>query len=528
MSQVTKIKRALISVFDKSGLKDLAVFLRSEDILVISTGKTAQFLRDQGLIVTDVSTVGKFPEILDGRVKTLNPRIYAGILCDRDKEDHRATLQELDIAPIDLVVTNLYPFAAVAQSKDFSLADLVENVDIGGPSMLRAAAKNFASVTTLHSPEQYAEFIAHYQIEQGTTLAYRKRTAQQVFAHTAQYDLAIAQIFSQQFELTSAHEQSVITLTNAKRLRYGENPHQQGLMYRTNSVPTEVSLAKSSSLGGKELSYNNLLDSHAAIWSLRCLLDHQKNSQCGAIVIKHGVPCGAALALTSYESIKKAVASDETSAFGGIAATNMPFDKESAQAIESGFFEVIIAPSFTDDARIALANKKNLRLLAIDNLMTGTLQEENLRSIFGGVLKQTQDTTLNNHNEWTVVTKEKPSSSDFSAMDFAFRVAKATPSNAITIATSDHLLGIGSGQPNRIQSVKLAIGGAQERGFDTTRAALASDAFFPFDDCITYAHAQGIRLIIQPGGSIRDKEIISTANRLGICMIFTHRRHFRH
>lgn len=528
MSQVLSIKRALISVYNKSGLTELAAFLRAEQVLVISTGNTAQFLREQGVIVTDVSVVGQFPEILDGRVKTLNPRIYAGILCDRDKPTHCRTLEELDIAPIDLVVANLYPFAEVAASPDATMEHLIEHIDIGGPSMLRAAAKNCASVVTLHRPEQYAEFMAHYQRERGTTRAYRAACAREVFAHTAQYDQTIAQELSARETNQTSLGATTLELFDQRPLRYGENPHQEASVSTIIRSSDYVRLSAHSSLGGKELSYNNLLDAHAAIWALRCLMDYQQTPLTGAVVIKHGVPCGAALAHAPFESIKKAIASDEKSAFGGIIGLSAPFDEACAKIIADGFFEVVIAPSFTDDAQNVLARKKNLRLLAINNLMTGSLPTVSYRSIMGGLLAQTHDTTKSEYHRWSVVTQKMPSTTEKAAADFAFRLAIATPSNAITIASPDHLFGVGAGQPNRIQSALLAISGARERGFDLTCAALASDAFFPFDDCVRVAHEHGINMIIQPGGSIRDEDVISTANQLGLCMIFTHRRHFRH
>jgi phosphoribosylaminoimidazolecarboxamide formyltransferase / IMP cyclohydrolase len=524
---IIPIKRALVSVHDKSGLDTLAAFFKAEQILVLSTGGTASYLRSLGLTITDSAAVGQTREMLDGRVKTLTPRIYGGILFDRGKETHWATILEQDIPPIDLVVANFYPFQALGQ--DASIDELIENIDIGGPSMVRASAKNYRYVTAIHDPRQYAQFIAHYQEYGGTSLAFRESYAKSVFAFTSQYDQTIALRMANKFDKTEAKTQDgAIHLASEKQLRYGENPHQKALVYSSTYNAGEIDLASVTSLMGKELSYNNLLDTHAAIWSLRCLSDHQEHHQHYAVVVKHGVPCGAACAPTAHEAIKKALLSDELSAFGGIVAFSGNFDAACAQAFGNGFFEVIIARSFTKEAIDLLSKRKNLRLLPIQNIMSGHLDQKSYRSILGGVLVQEHDTTTISPQSWHIVTHAKPSTTDLKAMEFAFRLVKATPSNAITVALPDQLLGVGAGQPNRIKSTELAIFGATSRGFDVSRAALASDAFFPFSDCIELAHSQGIRLIIQPGGSIHDQEIIDKANRWGLSMVFTHQRHFRH
>lgn len=538
MSDLRPIKRALISVYDKTGLTDLARFLKSKDILMVSTGKTARYLSAQGYGVTDVATLSQFPEILDGRIKTISSRVFASLLFDREKASHRNAICDLDIPPIDLLVVNLYPFQKVAKEADASEEMLIENIDIGGPAMMRAAAKNHHGVTVLSDPGHYDEFISHYIAESGTRLQFRRQCAERVFAQTADYDQCISQVFAERISKNTSitHDKGMfaldvknlnLNLTLEKRLRYGENPHQDAWLYSYDDK-AEVNLAKTPSLFGKEISYNNLLDAEAAIWALRNLIDHQMNPLPTAVVVKHGIPCGAAHALEPHHAISHAISSDPTSAFGGIMAVSSPFDLACALAIEENFFEIIIAPSFSEDARGRLLKKKHLRLLAIDNLATGALPKRSIRSIFGGALVQDCDVTFNNEKNWTVATSIKPSAENLSALDFAFRVVKTTPSNAIAVASNDRLLGLGAGQPNRIKSVELAILNAKSRGFDITNAALASDAFFPFDDGLTYAHDSGIRLVIQPGGSIRDQEIIAKAEELGMCMVFTHRRHFKH
>lgn len=522
MSDLRQIKRALISVFDKSQLSELAHFLISQQIALVSTGKTAQYLRSIGIPVEDVSTLSQFPEILDGRVKTLHPRVFAGLLFDRDRNHHWRTIEDLQIAPIDLVVVNLYPFASRAAEPDCDEKELVELIDVGGSAMLRGAAKNFASVTVLSDPRDYHEFIEHYQAFGGTDLAFRRRCARRSFSLTSAYDHTIAARFED-----DDHGGFHLDLRHEKSLRYGENPHQCARLYSYDDGAS-LKLATISSRAGKELSYNNLLDAHAAICALRNITDHRADSVQAAVIVKHGIPCGAAHDLNPHNALKKALASDPMSAFGGIVALASTFDLSCAHALGDGFFEVIIAKDFTNDALAILSSRKNLRLVSLPNILSGSLPKNTIRTICGGALVQDFDTTETSQALWTSPTEKKPSDHDMRSLDFAFRIVKSTPSNAISLATADQLLGLGAGQPNRIQSVELAIKGARARGFDLTHAAMASDAFFPFADAIHMAHAHGIRLIIQPGGSLRDKEVIAQANIYEICMVFTHQRHFRH
>lgn len=528
MEKSIPITRALISVFDKTGLVELASFLREQNVLIISTGGTARYLEAHNIPITDISTVGQFPEILDGRVKTLNSRIHAGILCDRSKVDHLNTLEEFDIPPIDLVITNLYPFSQVATSFPNDLEKLIENIDIGGPTMLRAAAKNHEHVAVLSSPNLYEEFIEHYRRYRGTLLSYRRQLALHVFKETHRYDAFIEKTLSQSF---GANKQPDMPFSFAyeRSLRYGENPHQEAALYQDISAPKEqINLSTIHSTEGKELSYNNLLDAHCALWALRCLMDKTPPSTTGAIVVKHGIPCGAAHDLSQTIALKKALASDEKSAFGGVIALGTMCDRETAEIIAGGFFEVIIAASFNEEAQQVLQKKAQLRLISIPQILSASLPSHSIRSIFGAALIQHHDSSELEKDRWSFVTNRQPSKEDLAALEFAYRMVIPTPSNAITLATADQLIGVGAGQPNRIQSAMLAIQGAKERGFSLNHAALASDAFFPFDDSVKYAAQNGIRLIIQPGGSIRDREVIQTANDLGICMVFTHRRHFKH
>ena len=528
MTKSTPIARALISVFDKSNLLQLATFLKEQNILMISTGGTARFLEQNNFCVTDIGSVGQFPEILDGRVKTLNPRIHAGILCDRSKTDHVDTLTQLDIPPIDLVVCNLYPFSQVATSHPDDLAKMIEHIDIGGPTMLRAAAKNHQHVVVLNNPYSYNNFIEHYKIHQGTTLDFRQDCAVQVFRETNQYDAYIEKTLIQKFSAPQTKSPS-FSYTHCHSLRYGENPHQQASLYKDESIlDTELNLSKVSPLQGKELSYNNFLDMQNAVWALRCLMENNTSATTGAVVIKHGIPCGAALSNNQSESLKMAIKKKKKSAFGGIIALSNSCDEHSAHLITAGFFEVVIAKEFSDTALNILTKKPQLRLVALKNILSAKLPHFATRSIFGGALVQDYDSAQINKETWSIVTRKQPSDVDMAAMEFAFRMVIPTPSNAITIASSCKLLGVGAGQPNRVQSTKLAIEGAKERDFCLEHAALASDAFFPFDDSIRYAAQHGIKLIIQPGGSIKDKDVIKTADELGLCMLFTHQRHFKH
>jgi len=526
MENAKKIERALISVYDKTELATLVIFLKSHGIEIISSGGTARHLAEHGISVTDIATMGQVKEILDGRIKTLDWRIHGGILGDRSNPSHNDTIERLGLLPIDLVVVNFYPFASIATQKDRSIDELIENIDIGGPAMLRSAAKNHAHVVVLHHEGQYRHFIDHYQENHGTSLGFRQKCAQQAFGYSYAYDQTIAQVLCEEFSGQS--ESTFINLSNKKALRYGENPHQTAKIHLFDAVSDKVCIPAYHMSSQRELSYNNILDAHSAIWALRCLGDQQQLGGHASAIIKHGIPCGAAIASTQEEAIKKAIASDEQSAFGGILATSSLFTENCAIAVDDRFLELIVAPGFSDQAIAMLSKKRNLLLLPIANLMTGALDEVSYRSIFGGILSQSRDHTEENPSEWSIVSEVKPTSYELLAMEFANRIVKAIPSNAIAIASIDHLYGVGAGQPSRIQSAELAFVGAKTRHFDLSKAAMASDGFFPFGDCLELAHRHGCRLVIQPGGSIRDQEIIDVANRLGMAMVFTHKRHFKH
>jgi phosphoribosylaminoimidazolecarboxamide formyltransferase/IMP cyclohydrolase len=507
------IRRALISVSDKTGLLPLANFLNEHRVEFISTGGTAAFLRQHGFNVTDVSTITSFPEIMDGRVKTLHPKIHAALLAKRSEPSHIDALTKHHIAPIDLVVVNLYPFEQVASRPDVNLNVLIENIDIGGPSMLRSAAKNHDHVCVLCDPKDYAAFEEHFGSQGGTTQAFRQTQALKVFAKTAAYDDAISRSLSQRLGATPT-------------LRYGENPHQNATVQINQR--DEIQLAGTEPLQGKALSYNNLIDADSAIFALRCLVDAQDSPTAGTVIIKHCTPCGAAIAPTLGEAFTKALASDPVSAFGGIVALSHHVDASCAGALASLFLEVIVAPGFSDEARDLLSRKKDLRLLAIPNLTSGALPEDSLRSINGGVLRQDHDKPYGAIKNARVVTTRAPSQQEWRDLDLAFRLSIPCKSNAITLAKHGQLLGAGAGQTSRLDSVNLAISKALTLGHTVEGSALGSDAFFPFADGIEAAAKAGIKAIAQPGGSKRDDEVIAAANTHGITMVFTGQRHFKH
>lgn len=528
MIDILPIKCALVSVYDKCHLDSLAAFFKAEDIMVISTGGTAGYLRERGLQVTDSSLVSQSQEMLDGRVKTMSHRIFASILYDRTNQKHIETVDTLEIPRIDLVVVNLYPFAQTALNAQVSMNELIEHIDIGGPSLLRAASKNHAYVTALHDPKEYISFINHYRNHGGTSLPFRQSCAHKVFTHTYRYDQTIASVLENRCTPSASSPNLTLEFSAEKQLRYGENPHQKAQVFSSLQGGGEIDVTRIKPLMGRDLSYNNLLDTHAAVWALRCLSEQQSEEQHYGVIVKHGIPCGAGLAPDTQGALTKALMGDPISAFGGIVALSGEFDLACAEKLKDGFFEIIIATHFTQCAIEFFSHKKNLRLIAINNLMRGRLDTTSYRSVFGGLLMQEHDYTAIKPELWQAVTTRKPKKIELQAMETAFRMVKATPSNAISVAYPDQLLGVGAGQPNRIQAAQLALTGAKNRGFDLSEAALASDAFFPFNDGIKLAHEYGIGLIIQPGGSMRDQEIITTANDLGLCMVFTHQRHFRH
>lgn len=513
------IMRALLSVSDKTGLILFAQFLVKQGIELLSTGGTAKALREAGVSVTDVSSVTGFPEIMDGRVKTLHPKIHGGILADRDVPAHLAAMKEHEITGIDLVILNLYPFQeAIAKGAEY--AEAVEQIDIGGPAMLRASAKNHKHVTIVTDPADYDLVMAEMTANGGkTTFALRQKLAQKAFAKTSAYDAAIAAWLNQE----SGEYPQTFTLSAqlANSLRYGENPHQSAALYIT--TPVSGSLASAKQLQGKELSYNNLNDTDAA-WALVNEFETP-----AVAIIKHANPCGVALGATCTEAYTKALTCDPVSAYGGIIALNRTLTADFVEALGKLFAEVIIAPEVAPDAAALLAKKQNLRVLEAGYARGHeTANNYMIKPISGGLLVQSADDKTIGEADLKTASKTQASAQQIADMLFAFRVAKHVKSNAIVLAKDGTTIGIGAGQMSRVDSVRIACWKAAEAGLSTQGCVLASDAFFPFDDNVHRAAEAGIAALIQPGGSIRDEEVIKAADQHQMAMVFTGVRHFRH
>lgn len=513
------IKRALISVSDKTGLVPFAQFLIGQNVEILSTGGTAELLRSNGIPVKDVSEVTGFPEMMDGRVKTLHPLVHGGLLARRSEPDHMEAAGEHGIPMIDLLIVNLYPFETTL-NKTTDYDTLVENIDIGGPAMIRAAAKNHESVTVLVDVADYAMLQQSMQQNANAVpLAERKKFAAKAFARCAAYDTLIASW------LTGSVSESpwpayLLDASLAQTLRYGENPHQAAALYKR--LDAKGGLANAAVLQGKELSYNNLADAEAA-WAIASTLDAP-----AAVLIKHANPCGAAIGNEVTEAFAAALKSDPVSAFGGILAVNRPVDASLVAAIGSLFLEVIIAPEFTEEVKATLAAKKNLRLLvATPETHASPLAGWMIQAISGGYLVQQQDRSTTPPSEWKTVTGtlDKARMNDAA---LAWHVMKYVKSNAIVLVKNGATIGVGAGQMSRVDSVRIAIEKARQHGHDPVDSVLASDAFFPFADNVELAAEAGIGLIIQPGGSVRDSEVIEAATKHGIAMLFTGTRHFRH
>ncbi|MDR2871730.1 MAG: bifunctional phosphoribosylaminoimidazolecarboxamide formyltransferase/IMP cyclohydrolase [Xanthomonadaceae bacterium] len=523
------IRRALLSVSDKTGLIELATVLTEHDVELLSTGGTAKALRDAGLTVRDVAEATRFPEMMDGRVKTLHPMVHGGLLGRTGLDD--AVMAEHSIAPIDLLVLNLYPFEQVTAREDCSLVDAVENIDIGGPAMLRSAAKNFARVAVATDPAQYAAIVDELKVQQGAlTSATRFHLAVAAFNRVAQYDAAISNYLSAISEVPEAADTAPVrTLFPAQLndqvlkvmdLRYGENPHQQGAFYRELRPPAGT-LATFTQLQGKALSYNNLTDADAA-WE--CVRQFERSA---CVIVKHANPCGVAEAETCGEAYECAYATDPTSAFGGIIAFNRTLDAITAKTIlDRQFVEVLIAPDYEPAALDHCTRKANVRVLQIP-LGDGHNATE-IKRIGGGLLVQTADLYAVRRDELKVVSQRAPTSAELDDLLFAWRVAKFVKSNAIVYAKDRRSIGIGAGQMSRVVSAKIAALKAEEAGLPVLGSVMASDAFFPFRDGIDAAAAAGIKAVIQPGGSMRDDEVIAAADEHGLAMVFTGIRHFRH
>lgn len=514
------MKRALISVSDKTGLLPFARRLAAAGVEIISTGGTASLLKEAGIPVIGISEVTGFPEILDGRVKTLHPTIHSGLLAVRDNEAHQKQMQELGIDPIDLVVVNLYPFKQTIAKPDVTFAEAIENIDIGGPTMLRSAAKNHAFVTVVVDAADYEQVAAEIEANQDTTLETRRRLAAKVFRHTAAYDALISRYLSEQVgELLP--ESYTVTYEKAQDLRYGENPHQRAAFYRE-PLASASSVAYAEQLHGKELSYNNINDADAALAIVR------EFDQPAVVAIKHSNPCGVGIGADIRAAYQKAYEADPVSIFGGIVAANRTIDRDTALAMKEIFLEIILAPDFTEEALAVLMEKKNLRLLRVPIEQESAQKRDNLfrtAPVAGGALVQDYDTKQLEEAEIKVVTDRQPTAEELEQMKFAWKVVKHVKSNAIVLAKENMTIGVGAGQMNRVGAAKIAI---EQAGEQAKGSVLASDAFFPMPDTVEAAAQAGVTAIIQPGGSVRDQESIDACNRFGIAMIFTGTRHFKH
>jgi len=509
-------RQALVSVSDKRGLEGFARGLIAQGFEVLSTGGTARVLRTAGIAVREISELTGSPEVLGGRVKTLHPKVYAGILADLDDPAHRAVLDEWGVPPIALVVVNLYPFAATAARPGVRAAEVIENIDIGGPTLVRAAAKNHRHVAVVVDPDDYAPVLAALQTGE-LDEPFRRRLAVKAFRHTAAYDAAISQALPAHLGLPgSLLLDGIAPWLGAEEipLRYGENPHQGAVFARPR---TPAGLAAFAQLQGKELSYNNLMDADGA-WRLAHDLPGP-----GVVIVKHGGPCGAGLGEVPATAYVRALACDPVSAFGGVIASSLPLDGEAATRIGQLFAEVVVAPAVNQEAREAFLAKKNLRILTAQR---PAAPAPRLRVIDGGLLVQSADAGWD--ESWRVVTERTPSEDERAALTLAWRVAKHAPSNAVVIANATATVGIGAGQPSRVDSCRIAVEKAGAAGLSLAGTAAGSDAFFPFPDGVEVLAEAGVSAVAQPGGSVRDAEVVEAANRLGIAMVFTGRRHFRH
>lgn len=512
------IARALISVSDKTGLIEFATALARHKVRLLSTGGTAKALKEAGLAVTEVSAHTGFPEILDGRVKTLHPMIHGGILANRDDPKHRTAMEGHSIDPIDMVIVNLYPFAeTIASGADY--ATCIENIDIGGPAMIRAAAKNHAYVSVVTDPGEYDSVIQDMDEHNGgVSAALRAWLAREAYARTSSYDATISDWLARQ-QGTLWPKRSTLSGRRQQELRYGENPHQKAAVYRR--TPHEPGMATAEQLQGKELSYNNFNDGDAA------LMAAAEFEEPVIVIVKHANPCGVATAGTLAEAWDKALACDPVSAFGGVVAVNRPIDGDLARKMVDLFLEVIIAPALLEEAREILAEKKNLRVLVTGEMPKATAEQNVLKTISGGFLAQTADHGHIRREDCKVVTERQPTDEEWRDMMFAWHVCKHVKSNAIVYVRDNATVGIGAGQMSRVDSARIAATkSAQQQG--TQNSVVASDAFFPFADGLLSAIEAGATAAIQPGGSVRDEEVIKAANDAGIAMVFTGMRHFRH
>ena len=516
-------RRALFSVSDKNGVVEFAAGLVKLGWEIIATGGTQKLLESNGIKTIGISEITGFPEICDGRVKTLHPKVHGALLGRRDLESHRAQLAENGIGYIDLVCVNLYPFAATIAKPDVTMEDAIEHIDIGGPSMVRSAAKNWESVTIVVNPEDYAVVLGEMEANGDTSRDTRLKLSAKAYTHTAEYDMMIAGWMRKQAGL---NEKLFLEFDLRQSLRYGENPHQ-GAKFYASAEQVPFSLANAEQLGGKELSYNNIQDANAALNIVR------EFDEPFCVGLKHMNPCGAAVGKTVEEAWSKAYEADKVSIFGGIVAVNRELSREAAEMMKPIFLEIIMAPSFSEGALEVLASKKNLRLLKVDMSKSDKAQKQYV-SVNGGLLVQNQDLSCKPASEWTLAGKCKPDEAQLADLDFAWKIVKHVKSNAILVAKDGMTLGVGAGQMNRVGSAEIALKQAEASlaaaGKDIRKEGLvlASDGFFPFGDSVEMAAGYGIAAIVQPGGSVRDQESVDKADEYGIPMMFTGERHFKH
>ena len=509
--------RALLSVSDKTGIIEFAKELEALGVEIISTGGTHKILEDNGVKVTGISDVTGFPECLDGRVKTLHPAVHGGILAIRDNESHMQQLKDLNIETIDIVAINLYPFKETIMKPGVTFEDAVENIDIGGPTMLRSAAKNHRDVAVVCDPADYGQVVEELKAEKAVNASTKYNLALKVFQHTAAYDAMIAEYLRKRID-AELPDNLTLTFEKVQGLRYGENPHQKAGYYKE-IQPAAGSLVNAVQLHGKELSFNNINDTQGALAALK------EFEEPTVVAVKHANPCGVGTGENIFEAYTRAYECDPTSIFGGIVAANRAVDAATAEEMSKIFLEIIIAPDFTQEALDILTQKKNLRLLKLDDIMVQAPNQIDVKKVSGGLLVQDTDDLLFDEAELKVVTDRAPTEKEMEDMRLAMKVVKHIRSNGIVIAKDKKTIGIGPGQVNRIWAVENAI---RQSNFPLEGAVLASDAFFPFDDCVTAAAAAGITAIIQPGGSVRDEDSIKKANELGIAMVFSGLRHFKH
>jgi phosphoribosylaminoimidazolecarboxamide formyltransferase/IMP cyclohydrolase len=511
---------ALISVYDKKGIVDFAKELSSFGITILSTGGTATVLQQAGVPVTEVSEVTGFPEMLDGRVKTLHPMIHAGILAQRDKKQHQETLIKHHITPIDFVVCNLYPFEETIKKPTVGIEEVIENIDIGGPTLIRAAAKNYKDVIVITNPRQYTEILPYLKSKKKIPLDQREKLAIEAFAHTAQYDALIAHYLRNTWTGEILPDDFTVTMRKIQDMRYGENPHQKAAFYRSLPETQEPCVSNASQLQGKELSFNNILDANCAI---ECVKEFSDPT---CVIIKHATPCGIASATTLLHAWGNAFETDVNSPFGGIVVFNREVQKDVAQELSKYFLEVIIAPRYDTEALSVFSERKNLRLLELKGLETNLERKGiDLRSVVGGFLAQERDVWFTDQKNWKIATKIKPTTEELLSMEFAVRCVKHIKSNSVVFVKGTHTVGIGGGQTSRVDATWIATHKGKE---NINGSVMASDAFFPFRDAVDVAANAGVKAIIQPGGSIRDKEVIDAANEHGLSMVFTGQRYFRH